>query len=323
MIVTLTLNPSLDLTYLLGERSLGAVDVHRARTSSVEASGKGVNVSRTLTLVGVPTVAVLPLGGETGHHLADLLSAERVEHVAVQTEGETRINTSLLLASGQTVKVNGPGAQLRPAEVEELSSAVDHVLATIQGESGDHWLAVCGSLPPGLPPEVLGALVDLSHRHSVKCAVDVSGPALAAAVRARADLVAPNGLELAELVGADPADTSVQAAAEAAASLVQRAGVQLLVSLGSEGAVHADHTGVLHGEGPVLVPVNTAGAGDALLAGWLAKPGPAEERMARALAFGRSACLAPTTVDPAPGSCGTEGITVRTLVSQPLKGNQP
>lgn len=319
MIVTVTLNPSLDLTYALAESTLGDIEVHRAKTTSVEASGKGVNVSRSLHMAGVATVAVLPAGGQTGRHVGDLLAAEGVEHVAVPVRGETRINTSLLLATGQTVKVNGPGAPLPRSDLDQLLGSLGTVLASLDNDGGECWLALCGSLPPELAPDVVGEFVHLAHRHGLRCAVDVSGPPLAAALRAKADLLAPNRLELGELVGADVATAAIPAVAEGAARLASDNGTELLVSMGREGAVHTDGVHVLHGSGPALVPVNTAGAGDAFLAGWLALPGTPRDRMARALAWGRSACLSVTTVDRVPGTRGVEGITVSAIYPR-LKG---
>jgi 1-phosphofructokinase len=316
VIVTVTLNPSLDLTYALAEDKLGEIEVHRARTISVEASGKGVNVSRTLHAAGLSTIAVLPEGGQTGQHLGDLLAAERLEHIAVPVGGQTRINTSLLLANGQTVKVNGPGAPLARPDLDQLLGVLATVLSPPDEQDRERWLAICGSLPPGVAPDMVGELVDLAHRHSVRCVVDVSGPPLIVAARARADLLAPNRIELGELVGSNVATAALPHVADAARRLAADSGIELLVSMGSEGAIHTDGTHVLHGSGPTLVPVNTAGAGDAFLAGWLARPGSHEDRMTRALAWGRSACLSPTTVDRAPGSRGVDGITVTTIHPQ-------
>jgi 1-phosphofructokinase len=97
-----------------------------------------------------------------------------------------------------------------------------------------------------------------------------------------------------------------------AARLAKKTQASLLVSLGSDGALFTDGDLILHGHGPALVPVNTAGAGDALLSGWLAGPGTPIECMSRAIRWGRAACLAPTTV--APALSGTEapedGISV-------------
>jgi 1-phosphofructokinase len=181
-------------------------------------------------------------------------------------------------------------------------------------------VALCGSLPPQLAPDVVAEVVGLAHRHGARCAVDASGPPLVAALDARADLLAPNRLELSELLGASVAAGGITELAEAAAALAAERGTALLVSMGSEGAIHADAAGVLHGGGPALVPVNTAGAGDAFLAGWLAMAGTPKERMTRAVAWGRSACLSVSTVDRAPGTRGTDGITVTTLDPHPEKG---
>lgn len=312
MIVTLTLNPSLDLTYVLVEGALGDVDVHRAATTTVEASGKGVNVSLDLHAAGTPTTAIIPVAGATGRHLVELLAGAGVAHVGVPVAGETRINTSVLLPGGTTVKVNGPGEPLARTDVDRLLAAVDAVLAELDPER-ESWLVISGSLPPGLDPDVVGEFVDLAMRHTVRCAVDISGPALAVALRHRADLLAPNEIELADLLGADLATDTIGATADAARRLAADHGVELLVSMGRAGAIHTDGTHVLHGGGPALVPVNTAGAGDAFLAGWLAAPGTPRDRMTRALAWGRSACLCPTTVDPAPGTRGADDLTLTDL----------
>lgn len=314
MIVTVTLNPSLDLTYIVAEPSLGTVDVHRATASTVEASGKGVNVSRTLSRAGFASIAVLPAGGATGQHLADLLGGEGVGHEVVPVLGNTRINTSLLLASGKTIKVNGPGTALQPTDLERLLELLGEILQSqLRVRQGDEelWLAVCGSLPPGVGAEIVGELVELAHRHGARCAADVSGPALAAAVTARADLLAPNSLELGDLLAIDLYSAGVTAVARAATGLAESLGRDLLVSMGPDGALFADGSQALWGTGPVLVPVNTAGAGDAFLAGWLAVAGAPEQRMRRGLAFGRSACLSPHTVDPQPGTKGLDGISVQ------------
>ncbi|MEI2776846.1 MAG: 1-phosphofructokinase family hexose kinase [Tetrasphaera sp.] len=315
MIVTVTLNPSLDLTYTLSEFRLGQVDVHRAETTTLEASGKGVNVSRTLALAGVATTAVLPIGGRTGDHLRDLLVADGLACATVDVPGETRINTSLLLSSGVTVKVNGPGAPLSREAIDAVLAAAGQALDAA-GDTPERWLAVCGSFPPGVAPDVVTEFVDLAHRHTAQVVVDISGPALNAAWIAGADLLAPNSLELGELIGKDLGDADAAQVAAAAAELARTSGTEFLVSMGSRGAVFASHTTVLHGLGPALTPVNTAGAGDAFLSGWLAAQGTLPDRMRRALAFGRSACLSPHTVDPHPGTHGVDGLTVHEIIPQ-------
>ena len=312
MIVTLTLNPGLDLTYTLTESAVGEVDVHRATTATLEASGKGVNVSRALHTNGIDTVAVLPIGGPTGHHLAELLDLDGVRHRTIAQSADTRVNTTMAVSGGHTAKVNGPGGRLTGDDLTGLTREVATALTDAVGD--EVWLAVCGSLPPGLDPQAVGGFVALAHSHGARCAIDASGPALAAALSAGADLLAPNRLELADIDRTAAGAHTVSELARAASDIARRAGTTLLVSLGEDGALFTDGEVVVHGCGPALTPVNTAGAGDALLSGWLAESGPLADRMARAIRWSRAACLSATTVaSPLPQPDPSDGVTVDLL----------
>ncbi len=113
MIVTVTPNPSVDLTYLLPPGAQPPdlpVEVLRAEQVTLEASGKGVNVSRTLLLSGVPSRCVLPLGGGVGDLLRSLLDRAGVPARVVEQQGETRINTSVLSPDAPASKMCGSGA---------------------------------------------------------------------------------------------------------------------------------------------------------------------------------------------------------------------
>jgi len=315
VIVTVTANPSLDLTYLLsdGAGSAGlsdaSVEVHRARSASLEASGKGVNVSRALTLAGRPSTAVLFAGGATGHQLLELLVAERVPYRSVCQAGSTRVNTTVLTPGGATTKVNAPGTEPTSDEIDNLVVTVDNELITLSSENRrpdgaargitpDGWLLICGSLPPGVDADrLIGRLIALAHAKGWRVAVDSSGAGLRAGLHAGADLLAPNAAEL-NTVRPGPPAVGLDAITVAALAVAVERGCELLVSLGADGALWTDGRRALHARGPVLVPVNSAGAGDALLAGWFCgDPGvdPAT-RLATAVAWGTAACLAPTTV---------------------------
>ena len=309
MIVTVTLNPALDLTYAFDDAPDD--DVQRASASSLEASGKGVNVSRALVRAGRSTCAVLPAGGATGRALIELLDDDGVPYRAVPQAGQTRVNTTALRPGGVTVKLNGPGSALSSAEQDDvLRAATEALRAARESASGTVWLAICGSLPPGMDGQLVQSMVRLAHSHGAKCAVDASGTALAAALGAGADLLAPNRRELAEVRPSVPASGRLDQLADAARIVARDSGAALLVSLGADGALYTDGRHVIHGRGPELTPVNTAGAGDALLAGWLADDGEPGERLARAVTWGRSACLARTTVDPSPGTADDGPVTI-------------
>lgn len=309
MIVTVTLNPALDLTYTFADDAQD--DVQRAASSSLEASGKGVNISRALSNAGIPTCAVLPAGGATGRALVELLDDDGVAYRAVRQAGDTRVNTTALRPGGVTVKLNGPGTALSRDEQDDVLDQTTQALRAAKEHANDVvWLAICGSLPPGVDSGLIAALVQVAHAHGAKCAVDASGPALAAALGAGADVLAPNRQELAEVCPSVPVSGPLDQLADAARILARDTGAALLISLGPDGALYTDGRHVIHGRGPALTPVNTAGAGDALLAGWLAADGEPRERLARAVTWGRSACLADTTVDPSPGTGDDAPITV-------------
>ena len=316
MIITVTPAPGLDRTYTALEYVEGRVN--RAQTSTVEASGKGVNVSRALAAAGAATVAVLPLGGPEGRHLAELLGADAVPFLAVQTEVATRTNTTLAVSGRSTTKMNAPSPSL-PAQVwADLRRMVDDLLQQYPGA----WVLCSGSVPVGAE-QVPADLIELARSRGGRSAVDSSGAALLAALAARPDLIAPNHLELAEMVGVDPhtldpdgadaagTDTLVELAAGWAGILALRTGGAVLATLGASGAVYADRTGSWHAVAPPILPVNTVGAGDALLAGFLSvagstgpgHPADAGGALATAVAWGTSACaMASTSGDVAAGA---------------------
>ncbi len=343
MIVTVTPNPSLDRTYHVDELRLG--ELHRAGYEAVEASGKGVNVSRVLLGLGVATVAVLPVGGREGGEIAELLTADGLDHRAVRVAAAARVNITITEPGGRTTKVNGSGGPLTEAEQDAL------VAETGRAAVAATWVTICGSLPPGTGPDLVVRLIDVARAAGARTAVDTSGEALSVAVAAGADLVKPNREELAELAGHDLPDV---AAVAAAAVKLSETGPVVLASMGAEGAVLVEEGRCLWGVAPPIEPVNTAGAGDALLAGYLAachrgpgrpgsgRPGPdvegpdvegpdveghgrsvagragpgpggPEGRLAEAVALGTSACLTAGTVERAGRSIAPADITVRRL----------
>lgn len=291
MIITVTPNPSVDRTYRVDALRPG--HLHRAVGGSVEPSGKGVNVSRVLRRLGVPTRAVVTAGGGEGRRLTELLAAVGLgDTIAVPVAGATRVNVTVVSAGGEPTKLNEPGSALTPAEAGRL---VTMAAAVLRGAGGR--LAVCGSLPGDTDPGLIGELVGVARAAGAGVAVDGSGAALRLAVEHKADLVAPNRDELAELAGHRV--DSMSAAFAAAREVRGRTGGTVLLSLGGEGALLLTPAGAWHGLAPPIVPVNPTGAGDALLAGYLAgNPDvhPAE-RLAAAVAVATSACLSPSTAD--------------------------
>ena len=151
MIVTITLNPSLDRTVEVARLERG--QVLRTGDPILEAGGKGVNVTRALCANGVDSVAVLPAGGREGAELSDLLEAAGVEVRLVPVLGRTRSNITVAEADGTVTKLNEPGAALSPSEFDSITAAVSAVVTP-----GD-WVVVSGSVPPEFTSQQLTGLV--------------------------------------------------------------------------------------------------------------------------------------------------------------------
>ena len=279
MIVTLTPNPSVDLTLAVDRLAPGTV--HRASSDWSEPSGKGVNVSLALRAHGVGTRAVLPIGGPNGTWLAAKLAQAGIDHVCVPIAGNIRTNVSIVEPDGKVTKVNAPGPLLSAAEVEALLDA------TLKAASQARWLVGAGSLPHGVRPGLYDRLARRAHEAGLRVAIDSSGPPLLAALPAGPDLVKPNAHELAEAAGRPVA--TVGQALDAARRLQELGARTILASLGADGALLVEENLVVHAEVVIEHARSAVGAGDALLSGFLAGGASGEHALGTALTWAATA----------------------------------
>ncbi|KAB1658033.1 hexose kinase [Pseudoclavibacter chungangensis] len=295
-VVTLTPSPAIDRLYVVD--AVLPDEVNRARDVRWFLSGKGVNVARNLARVGGGALAVTPLA-EREHHL---LVEERLYRI-VPTTRPTRVNTVVVSRSGSTMNVN---EHARPMPADEWDGIVAATIAAVQ-ERRAHWLVVAGSIPAradGTGGQDPRALVAGARAVGARVCLDSGGPTLRAWLEAGAapDLVKPNAAELADAVGRPV--TTVGEAVDAARELVDRGAVAVLASLGGSGAVHVTADGSLWGRPPRVEVVNTTGAGDAALAGFVADlDGEADvdtlaAAMRRAVAWGAHAVATFEAVPP-------------------------
>ncbi len=308
MIVTVTLNPSLDRTLEVDRFERGAV--LRTSTPTLEPGGKGVNVTRALTANGVASIAVLPIGGGEGADLSLLLEHAGVDARYVHVAGRTRSNITVSEADGTVTKLNEPGPAFAPREFDALIALVSSTV-----ENGD-WVIVSGSVPPEFTSQQVQALATSLANRGVNLAIDTSGDALVASLAARPRLVKPNRAELADIVG-HPLDSISDVIA--AAKGVRDKGIEIvLVSLGADGAVLVGPSTVVVGESRVDRPRSTVGAGDSFLAGFLSKfsvdETDVDAAMLEALAWGAAATSLPGTSVPGPADIDYTNVQ---LVWQP------
>ena len=282
MIVTVTPNPSLDRTIRVPTLARG--EVVRGLSAMAEAGGKGINVSRALTTEGHPTTAVAPMSEESAAVMRALVRGAAPLEV-VPIAGDLRVNVSVVEDDGTITKLNEPGPMLSDNEVSELLRRAGVIAA------GASWVVGCGSLPPGVPADFYRRLAQVVPA-GARVAIDADGPALRAAIGERIGLIKPNRAELEGLVGRRLATLGevVAAADELLASGV----ATVLVSLGPDGVVLVDGDGTHHAEARVADVLNTVGAGDALLAGYLAAGG-GRDALGTAVAWSVAACRSPGT----------------------------
>lgn len=274
MIYTITCNPALDCTIKLGEWRDGAIHDSEGRFSP---GGKGVNVSRILTALGVENCALGFVAGDRGRSLEQILQKMGVKTDFIHlTEGETRINMKIC---GPTERErNGTGAPVSAEALEQLEQQLSQLTPT-------DVVCLCGSMPPQMPTDTYGRLIDRLQAQGVnRIVLDTSGEALAKAIAHRPWLVKPNWDELTAVVGRElPTLSDVMTAAD---ELRDRGAQNVLVSLGGGGAVLCTADGArLFQETPHGRVIGTVGAGDSLVAGFVSEYLRTED-CAAALRFG-------------------------------------
>ncbi|MET7756951.1 1-phosphofructokinase family hexose kinase [Streptomyces sp. NPDC005389] len=282
MILTVTLNTAMDLTYRVPALTPHAS--HRVTQVIERPGGKGLNVARVLAALGHETVATGFAGGATGAVLREQLAATPVRDELVETAGPTRRTVAIVdTASGDTTQLNEPGPTVTAAEWTVFRTRFTALL------DGATAVALCGSLPPGIHVGAYAELVRLARTAGVPVLLDTSGEPLRRGIAARPDLVKPNADELAQLTGTrDPLRATREARGRGARTVVS--------SLGPDGLLAATPGGLWRAAPPAAVKGNPTGAGDSAVAGLLsglADDAPWPDRLSRAVALSAATVLSP------------------------------
>ena len=293
MIVTVTPNPAWDVTYHL-DRVVWA-GANRPASVAGRAGGKGVNVARVLRGLGVPVVAVAPLGGPVGERIRADLAAADIALTAVTVAEETRCSTTVVESTGDATSFNEPGRAMTPREWDALVAAVRRLLP------GASALVLSGSLPPGVPHTGHAELVTLARAGGVPVLLDASGPALLAGLAAGPDVVKPNADELREATGrAEPVGAAAELARTLARARDDADTGAVVASLGPDGLLAGTAAGWWRARPPAAVRGNPTGAGDAAvaaLARGMAERSGWPERLRDAVALSAAAVAAPFAGD--------------------------
>jgi len=262
-VVTLTPAPVLDRTYLA--ETLTAGKVNRAYEVHEYMSGKGLNVARTLHLAKQPVAAILPIGMQDQYLLFSTPFPQILRIMPVA--GRVRVNTTVVERGGRTTNIN---QNPYPFTAEDWRNVVELTLEQVSDMSAD-WLVVSGMHPKmsedGQPID-LTELFDRARAMGARVGLDTSGPELMHWSRSgHVNLIKPNADELASLVGRPLA--TLGEAIDAGRELID-AGIEIaLVSLGGDGALGITAEEVVWGRATAPAVINTTGAGDAFMAGFL------------------------------------------------------
>ena len=255
MIITLTLNPALDITYSTPELKAGTT--HRPRVHA-QAGGKGVNVARTLHALGRETVAVLPLGGYDGSAVRAELEASEVPHHVIPIAGATRRTVTVVEESGLATGFNESGPELAADEWAEICAAVAWLLETAVLDTAPV-LVLSGKLPRGLAEDAYAELIALADGFGARAILDTEGAPLLAALASGPAIVKPNAHELLDATGlTDPRAAALELLARGAQAVVSSNGPEGLSALTADGTWTA--------RPPRIDGGNPTGAGDASVA---------------------------------------------------------
>lgn len=285
MILTVTLNAALDVTYDVPE--LTQHTSHRVRRVGRRAGGKGLNVARVLHQLGHATLATGYVAGPVGQSIVDDLDAAGIDHDFVPLVAGVSRQTVTVVdeASGDATVFLEPGPEVSESDWAAFLDRYDRLAARARA------VVLSGSLPPGLPED---AYAQLARRTPGTSLVDTAGPALLAAARARADVLLPNAAELRESTGClNPLD--------GAADLLEAGAGAVVVSLAADGLLAVTAAGAWRVPAVERLAGNPTGAGDALAAALAATADlPWPERLGTGVAWSAAAVPMPLAgeVDP-------------------------
>lgn len=259
MIYTVTFNPSLDYVVQVGTFADNAVN--RADTEHVYPGGKGNNVAVIASNLGQKSRALGFKAGFTGDAMEAMLKAHGcdTDFIAL-SEGLTRINVKV--KAQEEFEINGQGPAIPDEKIEELFRKLSQI-----GE-GDV-LALSGSIPGTLPGDMYERIMERLEGRGIKIAVDATKELLVRVLKYRPFLIKPNNHELGELFGR--VLQTEEEIVECAKKLKEMGAVNVLVSMAKDGAILVDADGTVRKQAPPKgEAVNSVGAGDSMVAGFLA-----------------------------------------------------
>jgi 1-phosphofructokinase family hexose kinase len=257
------------------------------------AGGRGINASNVIHSFGGETLALLTSGGATGKRMEQSLASMGFPYEVVHVEAESRSNLTISDQQGLTAKLNEKGAPLEPGEVEAVRALVEARLHDAT------WLMLCGSVQPGVPPDIYADLIGIARKSGVKTLLDTDSEALLRGLEAKPTIITPNQPEAERLLGR--AILTRTQCLEAVTRIRSMGPETVILSLGSRGALMANQEGVFEALPPRVEALCPIGAGDALAAAFvwaLSENKLALDALRWSVAAGTATAILPGTTFP-------------------------
>ncbi|MPQ31162.1 1-phosphofructokinase [Clostridium estertheticum] len=258
MIYTVTFNPAID--YVITVDDFKAGSINRVDSEEKFAGGKGINVSRVLNNFGIKTKALGFVGGFTGKFIIDSLESQGVETDFIEIIGDTRINVKL--NSKEETEINGAGPVIKDEDLTKLFKIVE-------GLTSNDYLVLSGNVQKSVPRDIYARLQKKCASNNVKVVVDTTGDALVATLQNKPFLIKPNNHELGEIFNKELTDTDE--IIKYAKKLIVMGAQNVIISMAERGALLICESGVYHATPAKGKVQNSVGAGDSVIAGFLAK----------------------------------------------------
>lgn len=261
MILTVTMNPSIDMAYDLDHLQID--QVNRAKAVNKTAGGKGLNVTRVIHQMGYDVTATGLLGGEFGEYILEKLATEQIAADFTKITGETRNSIALLHDGGKQTEVLEKGPRITGTERVAFLKDFDALL-----DKSD-LVTISGSLPQGLTEDFYTKLIELATQKDVAVLLDTSGASLETAVKSNSLplLIKPNAAELGALVNKKIDDQDTDEVVQLLRTPAFAKLKWISTSLGSNGAIVKHEDQLYRAEIPKVAAVSPVGSGDASLAG--------------------------------------------------------
>jgi 1-phosphofructokinase len=257
MIYTITFNPSIDYVIKVDNFQSGAVN--RVASENKYPGGKGINVSRVLNNLGVKSKALGFIGGFTGQFIKDSLQSEGIQTDFIEVSGDTRINVKL--NSNEETEINGAGPTIGEKDLNKLFEQIEAL-------SSEDYLVLAGNVQKSLPRNIYSLIQEKCSNKKVKIVVDTTGEALTSTLKYNPLLIKPNNHELGEIFNVEIKNR--EEIIHYAQKLREMGAENVVISMAGEGALLICSEGVYHASAPKGIVKNSVGAGDSLVAGFLA-----------------------------------------------------